>query len=151
MSHRVDLRAFLIESNYIEGIEGVRDVEIAAAEKFLDLKKLNVIAVEKFVDVVQPGAILRRTGDLNVKVGFYIAPKGGSWIEKDLANLLHVASTSLTMSPWQTHITYENLHPFTDGNGRSGRMIWLWQMLQRARKVELGFLHTFYYQTLEGI
>ena len=38
-------------------------------------------------------------------------------------------------------------HPFTDGNGRSGRALWLWQMNNHA---PFGFLHTFYYQTLEN-
>lgn len=43
----------------------------------------------------------------------------------------------------------------TDGNGRSGRALWAWMMLcrggsyGRAKVIELGFLHTFYYQTLE--
>jgi hypothetical protein len=35
--------------------------------------------------------------------------------------------------------------PTTDGNGRSGRALWLWCMRGRA---PLGFLHQFYYQTL---
>lgn len=49
--------------------------------------------------------------------------------------------------PWEVHIAYEMLHPFTDGNGRSGRMLWAWQM----RNFPLDFLHTFYYQTLNAL
>ena len=50
-----------------------------------------------------------------------------------------------------THVEYETLHPFTDCNGRSGRMIWLWQMLKQDRLVAgLSFLHSWYYSSLEN-
>ena len=50
--------------------------------------------------------------------------------------------------PWVFHVQYERLHPFTDGNGRSGRALWAWQMMRRREGLALGFLHRFYYQTL---
>ena len=45
---------------------------------------------------------------------------------------------------------YETLHPFMDGNGRSGRILWAWQMIEHniAPGLSLGFLHAYYYQTL---
>lgn len=43
---------------------------------------------------------------------------------------------------------YETLHPFTDGNGRSGRALWLWAM-GGIHRAPLGFLHHFYYQALQ--
>lgn len=56
--------------------------------------------------------------------------------------------------PYHIHVDYENLHPFTDGNGRSGRALWLRRMKDLGENsfyqaLDLGFLHTFYYQTLK--
>jgi Fic family protein len=54
-------------------------------------------------------------------------------------------------SPYQQHHQYESLHPFTDGNGRSGRTIWAWHMMRVGRDpFALPFLHRFYYQALEA-
>ena len=51
-------------------------------------------------------------------------------------------------SPFAVHVAYENLHPFMNGNGRSGRALWLWHM-GGIEKVPLGFLRTWYYQSLQ--
>jgi len=38
-----------------------------------------------------------------------------------------------------------------DGNGRSGRAIWAWQMLgDEQDPFAIPFLHRFYYQTLDA-
>lgn len=38
-----------------------------------------------------------------------------------------------------------------DGNGRSGRAIWAWMRLKENRDpFQLGFLHSFYYESLEN-
>jgi len=60
-----------------------------------------------------------------------------------LENILVLAHYDRTHA-FEVHLDYEHLHPFTDGNGRSARMLWAWQM----REFPLGFLHTFYYQAL---
>jgi hypothetical protein len=55
--------------------------------------------------------------------------------------------------PYILHVEYEQLHPFTDGNGRSGRAMWLYAMKKCGRLeqgLNLGFLHAFYYQTLSA-
>ena len=52
-------------------------------------------------------------------------------------------------SAYSNHFDFERFHPFTDGNGRTGRAIWLWQMVnQHDYDLSLGFLHKWYYQSL---
>ncbi len=135
-------KAFVIESNRIEGI--TRDptpAELTEFSRFMALSKITVEELQRFVSIYQPGAILRDLPGLNVQVGNHLPPRGGPMIRAQLMALL-MASESL--GAYKTHIQYETIHPFTDGNGRSGRMLWAWQ----TRNLSLGFLHHFYYQTL---
>jgi len=146
-----NLTAFVRESNLIEGI--LRDptpFEIAATDHFLKWKVLSTADVAALVNVYAPGHVIRDKPSLNVHVGGYVAPPGGPEIVDRLNQLLFMVSNH-TISPWHAHITYEALHPFTDGNGRSGRAVWLWQMLALNRDpFALSFLHSFYYQTLSN-
>ncbi len=140
------LEEFVRESNRIEGI--LRDptpTEIFAHESFVALDTIAVQDLEDFVSAVQPRAVLRRKVGFDVMVGNHIAPPGGSEIE---ARLMHILLCMGEVGVYQTHLDYETLHPFTDGNGRSGRVLWLWQMRGAA---PIGFLHKFYYQTLDAL
>ena len=147
------LRKFVEESNKIEGIlrEPTED-EVKAHEQLLQLEKLEITHLEEFVKVVAPGNILRNKKGLDVYVGNHVPPPGGPEIQTELLKLLYAVNNK-EVDPYQSHHLYETLHPFTDGNGRSGRAVWLWQMQQRHelnRVAGLGFLHEFYYQTLQA-
>lgn len=37
----------------------------------------------------------------------------------------------------ETHVRFEGIHPFIDGNGRTGRMLMWWQQLQLSEKPTL--------------
>ena len=144
------LTDFVRESNLIEGIHlGPTDAEVNAHKHLLSLDRLTVIDIEEFVGVICPGgkrfAPLRRQPGMDVRVGNHLPPVGGELVETALSNLLFEVSER-TIDPWMAHTIYENLHPFMDGNGRSGRAIWLWQKNGDAPR---GFLHEFYYQTLK--
>lgn len=139
---------FIKESNRIEGIYTEPSVEeIAAYEQFLSKDEITIESLVTFVSVIQPDAKLRLNGE-TVMVGSYMPPVGGMKILYTLDALLESIKRSRIIA-FKAHKEYESLHPFTDGNGRSGRVLWL-HMMGGIPRVSLGFLHTWYYQSLEN-
>ncbi len=143
------LYAFVAESNRIEGIlRPPTDGELVAHEQFLELPEIRVADLGHFVKEIAAVPLRRHPGH-NVIVGNHLPPPGGPEIETELQELLaDIHADELT--PWEAHVAYEKLHPFLDGNGRSGRVLWAWTLLRAGREpFALGFLHTAYYEALE--
>ena len=135
---------FIRESNRIEGIHREpTGQEIAEFVRFISLTQVTLRDCEEFVGVYQPDAKLRSKANMNVRIGNHFPLKGGMRVVYQLENIL---SKLYKNTPYKNHVMFETLHPFTDCNGRLGRMIWMWQM----KEAPLGFLHHFYYQSLDG-
>lgn len=140
----IDLAGFVAESNRIERIIGAWPDQIAAHERFLAALP-SVDSLVLLVSVLQPDAVLRDRPGLDVRVGNFFPERGGPSIDYKLRGIL--ASAKALTNPYATHCAYETLHPFTDGNGRSGRALWL-HMMGGIERAPLGFLHHWYYQSL---
>ena len=148
MKPPVNIEFFVRESNRIEGIHKINiEREIEAHEIFLRLDRISIGDLCVLVEELQPGAVPRFTQGRDVRVGSYLPPKGGPRVMEALQDIVDKANRRHCPA-YDLHIEYEKLHPFTDGNGRSGRALWLWSM-GGLEKAPLGFLHHFYYQTLQ--
>lgn len=152
---RTQVSEFIRESNAIEGI--IRDPtpeEIDATIAFLSspLTFEGVIALQA---VYAPGKPIRDRAGMNVRVGSYIAPDGGRDIYVKLRRIIDRVNSSshnrFATAFYDRHVEFEKLHPFVDGNGRTGRALWARHMLSRGQDpFALPFLHRWYYQSLEA-
>ncbi len=143
------LISFLKESNRIEGItEPVTPYQLHKARWLLYRPRIETKHLTSFVSAFQRDAVMRTAKGMNVRVGDHIPPGGGPLIKSHLEFLLDDIKQGL--DPYIAHCRYETLHPFTDCNGRSGRILWAWQMVnQHGGLPEIDFLHWWYYASLD--
>ena len=120
---------FVRVSNRMAGI--TRDptvAEISAHRGLLAVNALRVENLELFIRHIAPGAGLRDTPEAEAPEE---TPAAGDDLRSDLATIIQAAQTR-SASPSRLHRIYRRLRPFTDGNGRCGRALWMWQMMRET-------------------
>jgi len=111
--------------------------EVGAYRGVLGVNNLRVENLELFVHHVAPGARLR-----DLEPG---ATTDVQSLRADLATIV-MAARMQSASPDRLHRIYRLLRPFTDGNGRCGRVLWMWQTMRAPRK---GIGDSFWHESLD--
>jgi Fic family protein len=118
--------------NYLAGL---RFIEQRAKKKTItheDVLKLHAIIASDVMDQGQAG----RYRDIRVRVGKYLppAPEMVSGLMAELLEWWNTKSAqwSPVISSAIVHYQFEAIHPFADGNGRTGRALALWELYRRG-------------------
>ena len=113
----------------------LRHIEQHATKKRIthdDILRLHKIIAGQVMDQGEAG----RYRSIRVRVGDYLPPPPGDvsglmfelleWWNKDSRELSPVLSSAIL------HYRFEAIHPFADGNGRTGRALALWELYRRG-------------------
>jgi len=125
-------RANLEVENYFAGL---RFVEKHATKKKIghaDVLELHKILADKVMDQGTAG----RYRTIAVQVGRYKPPPAAdvSGLMFELLEWWNIESRELSpvLSSAVLHFRFEAIHPFADGNGRTGRALALWELYRRG-------------------
>lgn len=124
------LKSFIKQSNKIEDVGDEGFADSMKAWEYLS----NVLIIEA-VDILECHRIVMQTLDpriageirnCSVRVGQFIKSHF-SIIKETLPDVIEQLNG---VDPKQAHIAFEMLHPFEDGNGRVGRLLYFWQRMR---------------------
>ena len=119
-------------ANYFAGLRFVEKNAKAEAMTHAQVLKLHRIMAGEVMDQGKAGQYRA----IRVRVGSYVAPPPER-VQPMMSDLLawwnKVASAlSPVLSSAILHHQFETIHPFADGNGRTGRMLSLWELYRRG-------------------
>lgn len=136
------VREFLRESNAIEGVYDARSLEDAtmAWDYLADQAELTPAVV------LTTHAILMKHQQLEkIERGHYRKCKvwvgrreGMDWrgIPFEMQTWCTLMNAKYSDKLWkEMHVKYEKIHPFVDGNGRTGRMFMNWHRIRNGERI----------------
>jgi Fic family protein len=118
--------------NYFAGLRFIEKHQSKKAITHEDVLGLHAIIASDVMDQGKAG----RYRDIMVRVGSYL-PSPPETVSGLMAELLEWWNTqasqwSPVISSAIVHYRFEEIHPFADGNGRTGRALALWELYRRG-------------------
>lgn len=136
MINRDDLVEFLSESNLIEGV--MDDASLKQALKAWDylfkFNELNITNVLRTHAILMKGKLaFNEVGAWRKEEVLISGRLGKPWYA--VPELMHnwIADCGKSKDEEvikKRHILFEKIHPFIDGNGRMGRILWNWERVK---------------------
>lgn len=105
-------------------VVGMAQAWDAAYTHFLDVghDEITLHDIKRWARIIEPMHNLPGFRNCNVTVGGRLCP---NW--KDVPSLMEQwHTTCLTVSPDEAYVAFQKIHPFRDGNGRTGKIIHNW-------------------------
>jgi Fic family protein len=118
--------------NYFAGLRYVEKNAAVETIRHDDVLELHRILAGEVMDQGEAG----RYRTMGVRVGDYLPPPADavSGLMFELLEWWNTAATKLSpvLSSAILHHRFESIHPFADGNGRTGRALSLWELYRRG-------------------
>lgn len=140
---RNDLRIHVRHSNLIEGVDDSReDNRSVKAWKWLaSLPYIDTNIIKELHHDIMRGQLhpkhLGEFRKVDVTVGGRMTA-GSTFVPYLMANFCYdLTNNYRDIDPQDMHVRFEKIHPFIDGNGRTGRMLMWWHEAKLGRKPTL--------------
>jgi len=136
------IKKFIHESNKIERVYSEEaDEEAYRAWKFLEnfneLTISRILEIHRLIMKTLNPKIAGKFRNCSVRVGRWLAPNPGS-VRRLIFQWLETCNDVKTEEEIKkSHIAFEKIHPFEDGNGRVGRIIYNWQRVKAGLPIHI--------------
>lgn len=143
MIERIGMMELIRNSNLVEGIDDPAE-DRRSLRAWNWLQKLDVVSLADLFELhrritlkqlrVSERGQFRR---IQVYVGNHVPPAPVIAQIQAIEWLTDVIQHWRTLDPKEMHVRFETIHPFVDGNGRTGRMLMWWHEVKLGRKPTL--------------
>jgi Fic family protein len=135
-------REHIIQSNLIEGVKDLNELpKSMKAWEYLTLtdKIITQTILDTHYLIMQELLPVEHIGTFRIRdvfVGDYKAP-GAYLVPHLMQNWISDMNYYQDLDPKIKHVDFERIHPFIDGNGRVGRMLFWWHEMKLGLKPTL--------------